>query len=279
MNGSPGCEPGLPHNRMLISAPPLVQTWLWSLGGGVLCGFLNAAASSGSAITLPLLLSLGLPPSVANGTNRVGVLAGMVTAAWRFHRAGAIPWRLIGRLLPAFLGMAVLGAIIAAVLPMRGIRLLIDGALLLALLMVLLRPHRLLKDDGRAEDNDHRPSPTLQVLMGGVGFWTGLIVLDAATYLLVALVLIGGLSLPRANVIKVVLVGTATIASLVVFIAKGEIDWFASLPLLVGSALGGWLGAALALGPNARLWIYRLLIGTLGLETLGMLWHWLRALL
>jgi uncharacterized membrane protein YfcA len=115
--------------------------------------------------------------------------------------------------------------------------------------------------------------------MGGVGFWTGLIVLDAATYLLVALVLTGGLSLPKANVIKVVLIGMATIASLVVFIAKGEIDWFASLPLLVGSALGGWLGAALALGPNARLWIYRLLIGTLGLETVAMLWHWLRALL
>ena len=51
------------------------------------------------------------------------------------------------------------------------------------------------------------------------------------------------------------------------------------LPLLVGSALGGWLGAALALGPNARLWIYRLLIGTLGFETVDMQWHWLRALL
>lgn len=257
-----------------MSAAMPLQTWLLSLGAGLLCGFLNAAASSGSAITLPLLLSLGLPPAVANGTNRVGVLTGMLAAAWRFQRAGAIPWHLIGRLLPAFLGMAVLGAGIASVLPMRGIRLLIDAALLLALLMVLLRPQRWLKDNGGADDL--RPSARLQLLIGGVGLWTGLIVLDAATYLLVCLVLVGGLSLPRANVIKVLLIGMATIASLVVFIARGEIDWFASLPLLLGSALGGWLGAALALGPNARQWIYRLLVATLGFETLQMLWGWLQ---
>ena len=251
---------------------PLQTTWMLSLGGGLLCGFLNAAASSGSAITLPLLLALGLPPAVANGTNRVGVLMGMLTASWRFHRAGAIPWRLIGRLLPAFLGMAVLGAVIASLLPMGDIRLLIDGALLLALLMVLLRPQRWLKDNG---DDDLRPSALLQLLMGAVGLWTGLIVLDGATYLLVALVLVGGLSLPRANVIKVLLIGMATLASLVVFVARGEIDWFASLPLLLGSALGGWLGAALALGPDARVWIYRLLVATLGFEALRMLGGWL----
>ena len=78
-----------------MPAPMTLQTWTLALGAGVLCGFLNAAASSGSALTLPLLLSLGLPPAVANGTNRVCVLAGMVTASWRFQRAGVIPWRLL----------------------------------------------------------------------------------------------------------------------------------------------------------------------------------------
>jgi len=260
-----------------MPASMTLQTWMLALGAGGLCGFLNAAASSGSALTLPLLLSLGLPPAVANGTNRVCVLAGMVTASWRFQRAGVIPWRLLSRLLPPFLGMAILGAAIAAVLPMRGIRLLIDGALLLALAMVLLRPHRWLREDGSAGVNTP-PSPKLLTLMGAVGFWTGLIVLDAATYLLVSLVLVGGLSLPRANVIKVLLIGLATIASLAVFLARGEINAFAALPLLLGSALGGWLGAALALGPHARLWIYRLLIGTLGYEAAQMLWSWLKPL-
>lgn len=110
-----------------------------------------------------------------------------------------------------------------------------------------------------------------------MGFWSGLIVLDAATYLLVSLVVIGGVSLPKANAAKVVLIGAATFVSLVVFLFLGEINWFASLPLMLGSALGGWLGAALALGPRARLWIYRLLITTLSVDALRMFWGWLQA--
>jgi len=54
-----------------------VPDWLPLIGAGILCGFLNTAASSGSAITLPLLLALGLPPAVANGTNRLPVLVGL----------------------------------------------------------------------------------------------------------------------------------------------------------------------------------------------------------
>ena len=42
--------------------------------GGLLCGFLNTVASSGSAVTLPLLMFLGLAPLAANATNRVPVL-------------------------------------------------------------------------------------------------------------------------------------------------------------------------------------------------------------
>jgi hypothetical protein len=57
--------------------------------------------------------------------------------------------------------------------------------------------------------------------------------------LLVCLVLLGGLALPRANVIKVLLIGLATIASLAVFLVRCEINGFAALPLLLGSTLGG----------------------------------------
>jgi uncharacterized membrane protein YfcA len=61
------------------------------VAAGVVCGFLNAAASSGSAITLPLLIALGLPPSVANATNRLPVVVGMALAMLRFQRARQCP--------------------------------------------------------------------------------------------------------------------------------------------------------------------------------------------
>ena len=49
-----------------------------AVGAGLLCGFLNTVASSGSAVTLPLLIFMGLTPSMANATNRVPVLVGAV---------------------------------------------------------------------------------------------------------------------------------------------------------------------------------------------------------
>jgi len=252
-----------------------MQTWLALLGAGTLCGFLNAAASSGSAISLPLLLAIGLPPAVANGTNRLPVLVGLATAFWRFQRAGAIPWRFTLKLIPVFVLSALAGAALASLLPMDHIRLLVHIALLLALALVLLRPHRLLAADRLA--TAQMVTPQLQLLMAGVGFWTGLIVLDAATYLLVGLVLVGGVALQEANAIKAVLIGLASLASLAVFARGGELDWGAALPMMLGSALGGWLGAALALGPQARQWIYRLLILALSAEVVVMVVRQLRA--
>lgn len=242
-----------------------MHTWILLLGAGLVCGFLNAAASSGSALTIPLLLMLGLPPAVANGTNRLPVLVGMASAAWNFQRAGAIPWSFTLRLLPGFLVSALAGAGLATMLPMDQIRVLVHLALLLAFFLVLLKPQRWLSQQARPMAT-RRPSIALQLLMSAVGLWTGLIVLDAATYLLVSLVLLGGLPLRLASAVKVVLIGASTVISLAVFIHGGEVDWFSGFPLMVGSALGGWLGASLALGPQSRLWIYRLLLFALSLE-------------
>jgi uncharacterized membrane protein YfcA len=76
--------------------------------------------------------------------------------------------------------------------------------------------------------------------------------------------------LRQASAVKVVLIGVATLVSLAVFVVRGDVDLFASLPLMLGSALGGRLGAALVLGPAARTWIYRLLLLALSLEIVSM---------
>ena len=63
----------------------MIPGWLeydvWSLvlgmGAGLACGFLNTAASSGSAVSLPILMMIGLDPISANATNRVCMVAGM----------------------------------------------------------------------------------------------------------------------------------------------------------------------------------------------------------
>jgi len=53
---------------------------------GLIAGGINTLAGGGSNLTLPMLMVLGLPPDVANGTNRVGVILQGVVAVRGFHR-------------------------------------------------------------------------------------------------------------------------------------------------------------------------------------------------
>ena len=67
---------------------------------GLVCGFLNTVASSGSAVSLPILMMMGLDPIAANATNRLGVLVGAMTATCAVQAkdgpatSSRIPWRI-----------------------------------------------------------------------------------------------------------------------------------------------------------------------------------------
>ena len=57
---------------------------------GLVAGTLNVIAGGGSLLTLPVMIFLGLPPTVANGTNRVAILVQNVGASWSFQRILAL---------------------------------------------------------------------------------------------------------------------------------------------------------------------------------------------
>src|SRR5580765_6097039 len=87
------------------------------LGAGLICSFLNTVASSGSAVSLPILMSIGLSPLMANATNRVPVLVGALSAAAQFWRRGHVPVLLAFKVcVPVTVG-AALGALSAEHLP------------------------------------------------------------------------------------------------------------------------------------------------------------------
>ncbi len=80
---------------------------------GCVAGALNVVAGGGSFLTLPILMFLGLPAGVANGTNRIGILFQNIAAVWSFDRLGVLErgaWKWAA--LPAALGGA-LGAWLA----------------------------------------------------------------------------------------------------------------------------------------------------------------------
>ncbi len=236
---------------------------LLAAGAGLLCGFLNTAASSGSAVSLPILMMIGLDPATANATNRIPVLIAGASATWTFHRQGAMPWRL-GLIIavPVTLG-GLAGAYLASVLPGRDLGLIITAALLISLLLLFTK----LKE---AIDNAAARTPRFgareAALFFFIGGWVGFIVLDGATYMLLALTLVVGLPLTQANAVRAFTVVPNTIVAVLAFALHGQMDWTLGGVMGLGSVAGGVLGAKLTMAPGAAKWIFRLLVTVIVLE-------------
>jgi uncharacterized membrane protein YfcA len=267
MTGRP--EPGgpfwfkKPGTMKLESSMDESVRLLLYLGAGFCSGFLNTIASAGSAVTLPLLVFLGLPASIANGTNRVQIAIGRISSIVAFQRAKVIDWRnALVLAIPCVLG-GCLGAFIAAVLQSKYIGWAITFAVIAAFVVLLTNPKRLLQDQ-------KVDKPVIKWWHLGlyflVGTWGGFIVLDASTYALMVLVLAIGYDLRKANAVKAVAIFPMSIASLVIFAWAGEVDWDIGLCLSVGSVMGAWIGAVLATKEWIKIWVYRILMAILILE-------------
>lgn len=248
--------------------PDNLQTLALLLLAGAVGGFLNTVASSGSAVTLPALIALGMHPMLANTTNRVPVLIGFAIAVWKFHRAGEMPWREGSKFTVAMIFGAILGAFAAAVIDDYKTTWLVTAAIIMALAVLCVNPAGWLH-----ADHTHLPrntGPLVMLLMFLVGIWTGLVVLDSGTYTLAVLILVAHYSVRQANAIKALAIGTATLVSLIVFGWQGQIEWSWAIPLSIGSVLGSLGGVRVALSAHAAKWVFRLLVAVLAFEILRL---------
>lgn len=227
------------HQTLLLAAPVV----------GLTAGFINTLAGSGSLLTLPLLILLGLPANVANGTNRVGVLLQNVVAVAAFRRRGALPlegsWKLI---LPSVAG-AVVGAELAVDLDEALLRRTIGVLMLVLLGAMLLKPERWIA----AHAAPRAARLTVEVpLFFAIGLYGGFIQISVGLFLLAGLVLGAGYNVVGANAIKNLIVLVFTGAALVVFVVNDQVDWKLGLLLGAGQALGGWAAAHFAVERGAQ---------------------------
>jgi len=238
-----------------------------AVGAGLLCGFLNTVASSGSAVTLPLLIFMGLTPSMANATNRVPVLVGALIASITFLRAGIIDWKLAFKILtPTIIG-SVFGASLAEYMPQNYIKLLIFIALLCAFILLFSGIKKLIENEF---EEGIRYRGLEMVILFAVGLWLGLIVLDGATYMLLALIAFVRLPLIKANAYKNLAILATSVIALAIFSINGEVSWEIGSTMALGSIVGAFLGAKLALNSLAKVWTFRLLVTVILLELIQM---------
>jgi hypothetical protein len=219
---------------------------------GFVAGFFNTVAGGGSLITFPLLVLLGFPPQVANGTIRVAILLQNAASIPTFARLGHFHPRASLICAAVTVPASILGAFAAVRMdagPFRSV----SAVLLLAVLATLF----LSPTSWTREETSRRirwgPMLPLMVL---VGFYGGFFQVGVGMHFLAAAVLVGGWDLVAANSIKVAVILLFIIASLFVFAAHGQVDWPVGLALGVGNMLGGWAGAHAAVrkGPGWIRW-------------------------
>ncbi|MFQ5697803.1 MAG: sulfite exporter TauE/SafE family protein [Myxococcota bacterium] len=218
------------------------------MAGGIAAGFINTLAGGGSFLTVPLLIFLGLPATVANATNRVGVFVQSATAVAGFRQEGISESALGVRLLPATLAGSWIGAWAAASIP-DAVFARVFGVAMLAMLPVLLWNPR-----PRADGARRRIPRIAEVgLYGALGFYGGAVQAGIGIPLVLALVTLSGLDLVRAASARVFLTLALTAVALGQFLWAGKVDWLYGIVLALGTGSGGYLAARLGARVGPRL--------------------------
>lgn len=218
---------------------------------GVVGGFLNVMAGGGSLLTVPVMVFMGIPGAVANGTNRIAILAQNITAITTFARRGFRDFRLSLSLAACALPGAIAGAMVGVQLQGAWF----NRALALIMIGVMLLMHFDRGTQKQAED--HTPSRRQLIaghtLMVGAGFWGGFIQIGVGFIVMPILNRVMGLDLVRTNMHKVFIIAVYTLAALVVFASQLELLWLVGLALAVGNSIGGYLGAHFTITRGERL--------------------------
>lgn len=217
---------------------------LWLILAGFVAGFVNTVAGGGSLLTLPVLIFLGLPPAVANGTNRIGILLQSFTGAVGYKSKGinTFPFSiycgvtaLFGSLLGAQIAIDIKGETFNRIL-----------AIVMIVVVILMVFKNRLKFNVIQERLKGKYLVASCIAFFFLGIYGGFINAGIGFVLLLFLQYYNGLSLVKANAAKVIMVCIYTAAAIVLFIINDKINWTYGLLLAFGNIFGAWISSHIA---------------------------------
>jgi uncharacterized membrane protein YfcA len=216
---------------------------------GVFVGFINTLSGGGSVISLTLLLILGLPANIANGTNRISIFFQTLSSVTSFTRQKMFTdLRPVWLAIPATVG-SVLGAYLAVDVNERVIGIAMAVAMVIMVFFLFYKPDKWLRENpGKLAG----PVTWWQLaIFFAVGFYGGFIQVGVGYFLLMALVLGVGYDLVKANAVKNLLVFFYAIFALLVFVINGQVHYLYGLILSAGSVIGALIASWLAVRKGA----------------------------
>ncbi len=227
---------------------------------GVVSGFLNVMAGGGSMLTVPLMIFMGIPGHVANGTNRIGILLQNITAVTAFYKKGFSNFKLSLSLAACTIPGAMLGAYLASHIQGK------DFNRLLVFLMIIVM---IMMATGNRKDPNQKTGKVSSgrmvaghLLMVAAGFWGGLIQIGVGFILMPILHRVLGMDLVTTNSHKVFIALSFSVAALLVFNSQLELLWSAGIALAIGSSIGGWFATSFQIkqGVGAIKWVLNIVL-------------------
>ncbi len=207
---------------------------------GAAASFINMLAGGGSILALGLLTLMGLEPSVANATNRIGVLISTASgcAAYRSERLSAVReslklslWTIPGAIAGAFFSVKISSELFERLI----------AVVMIFILITLFLPKR--------KTEDYEP------LFGGklmypalllIGFYGGFIQAGVGFLIMGALCHLGRMELMQMSMHRVFIVLIFTIPAVIVLVLHGQVYWSYAIVLSFGNAFGSWFTVKLA---------------------------------
>lgn len=210
---------------------------------GVAAGTINTVVGSGTLITFPVLLSLGLSPLTANVTNTLGLVPGSFVGAYGYRDRLRGQKGLVLRLGSASLIGALIGATMLLALPSGAFKTIVPALIALSLVLVVGGPTLNRRLAGRGRGPEHAPSRPLWGATVGAGAYGGYFGAAQGVLLMGLLGALHGGDVQRNNAVKNVLAGTANLVAAVVFVIVARPDWWGVALVAAGSTVGGLIGA------------------------------------
>lgn len=216
--------------------------------GGFSAGFVDSIAGGGGLISLPVLLSVGLPPQLALGTNKLQGTFGTLSSSYNYIRSGKVDLNeSVAGIVFTFIG-AVTGAWLIQILDPGFIKHIIPVLLMAVFVYTVLS-----RDLGFKCRDAIMPQGWFYLLFGlALGFYDGFFGPGTGSFWTAALMVLLGYDMTRAAGATRIMNFTSNVVALSVFIIGHNVLYSAGICMAIGQILGARIGSSLAIKKGAR---------------------------
>jgi uncharacterized membrane protein YfcA len=228
--------------------PLALHTYVILVGAAFVGGFVDSIAGGGGIITVPVLLSIGLPVPLALGTNKLQAAFGSFTASVNYVRKDlvdlkdtvpGIVFTAIGATVGAFTLQRIDPAFLARVVPI----------LLITIFVYLLLSPKFGYKKSRARMNRYAFYLTFGL---AIGFYDGVFGPGTGNFWTIAFVVLLGLNLKNATAHTKIMNFTSNIISLAVFMHGGNVLFKVGLAMAAGQLVGAAIGSHLVITKGVK---------------------------